>query len=78
MTLELEEFEEEMDEIDIDAGCESQGPLILVGGFPEATIEDLLDYLPSRATTDRLVTKFFQLDHPAWGECLFRKEKTGV
>ncbi len=69
MTLELKnEDDEEMDVVDIDAACERQGPLILLGGFPEASVEDLLEAMPPRPSADRLVTKFFQLEEPAWSK----------
>ena len=68
LTLELENYDEEMDTMACDAINGRQGPLILLGGFPETTVGDLLQDLPSRPVADRLVTKFFQLEEPSWSE----------
>ncbi len=59
LTLEMERYDEEMETVDADDLLESQGPLALLGGFPDESLQTLLEYLPSRPIADRLVTKFF-------------------
>ncbi|KAK0649330.1 fungal-specific transcription factor domain-containing protein [Cercophora newfieldiana] len=51
------------DHVDIPA---TQGPNLLVGGFPHLSIAALVAALPPRALVDRLVARFFEAKEPAW------------
>ncbi|GAB1316957.1 Activator of stress genes 1 [Madurella fahalii] len=43
-----------------------QGPALLVGGYPPATVYEMLRYLPPRPIVDRLLTGFFEDKEPSW------------
>lgn len=66
LTSQLEPYDEEIDDADADIASLHTGPLLLLGGFPESTKEELLDYLPHRTSADRMIAKFFQIEEPAW------------
>jgi hypothetical protein len=46
-----------------------QGPALIVGTFPPASVTDLMEWLPPQETTDRLIARFFRGKEPAWSEC---------
>ncbi|KAK1753729.1 fungal-specific transcription factor domain-containing protein [Echria macrotheca] len=43
-----------------------QGPFLLLGGFPRASVEELVALLPPRAVVDRMIARFFEAREPAW------------
>ncbi|KAK0750568.1 fungal-specific transcription factor domain-containing protein [Schizothecium vesticola] len=43
-----------------------QGPILLLGGFPRAPVDDLVALLPARPLVDRMVGKFFEAKQPSW------------
>ncbi|KAK4223087.1 hypothetical protein QBC38DRAFT_447697 [Podospora fimiseda] len=45
---------------------ESIGPDLLLGGFPQVPIAQMLQYLPPRAIADRLLARLFQAKEPGW------------
>jgi hypothetical protein len=50
------------------AAAQQPGPVLLLGAFPQASMSEMLAFLPSRAVTDRLFARFFQGKEPAWSE----------
>lgn len=43
-----------------------RGPILLLGGFPRAPVQDLVALLPARPLVDRMVGKFFDAKQPSW------------
>jgi hypothetical protein len=43
-----------------------QGPVLLAGGFPHVSIEELTLILPPRPLVDRLIARFFEAKEAAW------------
>ncbi|KAK3314193.1 fungal-specific transcription factor domain-containing protein [Apodospora peruviana] len=43
-----------------------QGPVLLMGGFPYATVLEMFAHLPPRMICDRLVARFFEIKEPGW------------
>lgn len=52
------------------AAAKQQGPVLLLGSFPRASVSELLAYLPPRLVTDRIVARFFQATEPNWSRSL--------
>lgn len=46
-----------------------EGPVLLLGTFPPATMMDLVQMLPPRRVTDMLIARFFEGKEPAWSKC---------
>ncbi|KAK3936842.1 hypothetical protein QBC46DRAFT_268874 [Diplogelasinospora grovesii] len=48
------------------ATFDKKGPVLLLGGFPHATVTEMIVHLPPRPVADRLIARFFQTKEPAW------------
>ncbi|RNJ58924.1 hypothetical protein D7B24_004017 [Verticillium nonalfalfae] len=63
---------EDDDTDDLDSSFAStEGPVLLLGTFPPATTQDLMDYLPQKDITDRLIARFFKGKEPACHAAFF-------
>ncbi|KAM9885608.1 hypothetical protein VD0002_g1509 [Verticillium dahliae] len=60
-----EREDDDADDLD-SAFASTEGPVLLLGTFPPATTQDLMDYLPQKDITDRLIARFFKGKEPAW------------
>ncbi|TPX12567.1 uncharacterized protein E0L32_000744 [Thyridium curvatum] len=43
-----------------------KGPVLLLGPFPQASVHDMLGFMPPRLITDRIIAKFFSANEPAF------------
>jgi hypothetical protein len=72
MTGELRTVDEddmEETEVIVDTSLALQpGPVLLLGSFPNASILELVEYLPPKPITDQLISRFFLGKEPAWSE----------